>query len=131
MEGIGWPHNLCSIHANDYIPSGGDPGRVGGGSYTNLRWDGNRDPTIQDDENIFGPAARDIKLDLQRNKCHTSWNLPNVLRGSNTYLADRIDGLITDTTLSLFTTIILPTGTLRMQTRRSREMCGLSMRAWN
>ena len=31
-----------------------------------------------------------------------------MLRGSNTYLADRIDGLITDTTSSPFTTIILP-----------------------
>ena len=62
----------------------------------------------QDYENIFGPAARDIKLDLQRNKRHARWHLPDALRGSNPYLADRIDGLITDTTSSPFTTMILP-----------------------
>ena len=63
---------------------------------------------MQDYENIFGPAARDIKQDLQRNKRHARWHLPDVLRGSNTFLADRIDGLITDTTSSPFTTVILP-----------------------
>jgi hypothetical protein len=108
MEGIGGPQSLRSIHTNDYVPGGGDPGRVGGGTYTNPRGDGNRDPTIQDYENIFGPAARDIKLDMQRHKRHARWHLPDVLRGSNPYLADRIDGLITDTTSSPFTTIILP-----------------------
>jgi hypothetical protein len=34
--------------------------------------------------------------------------LPDALKGSNPYLADRIDGLITDTTASPFTTILLP-----------------------
>ncbi len=99
---------MRELNTYDYIPGGGDPGRVGGGTYTNPRGDGNRDPTIQDYENIFGPAARDIKTDLQRSKRHARWHLPDVLRGSNTYLADRIDGLITDTTSSPFTTIILP-----------------------
>jgi hypothetical protein len=99
---------MRSLNTYDYVPGGGDPGRVGGGTYTNPRGDGNRDPTIQDYENIFGPAARDIKMDMQRNKRHARWHLPDVLRGSNTYLADRIDGLITDTTSSPFTTVILP-----------------------
>ena len=47
-------------------------------------------------------------MDMQRGKRHARWHLPDVLRGSNTYLADRIDGLITDTTSSPFTTVILP-----------------------
>jgi hypothetical protein len=34
--------------------------------------------------------------------------LPDVLKGSNPFLADKIDGLITDTTSSPFTTKILP-----------------------
>ena len=86
----------------------GDPGMVGGGTYTNRGGTNRTDPTIQDYENIFGPAARDIKLDLQRNKRHSRWHLPDALKGSNPYLTDRIDGLITDTTASPFTTILLP-----------------------
>lgn len=76
----------------------------GGGTYTST----STQPTLQDYENIFGPAARDIKLDTQRNKRHSRWHLPDALRGSNPWLTDRIDGLITDTTASPFTTIILP-----------------------
>ena len=86
----------------------GDPGMVGGGTYTNRGGDGRNDPTIQDYENVFGPAARDIKLDLQRNKRHARWHLPDALKGANPYLTDRIDGLITDTVASPFTTILLP-----------------------
>jgi hypothetical protein len=59
-------------------------------------------------ENIFGPAARDIKFDSQRNKRHQRWHLPDALRGPNTFLTDRIDGLITDATSSPFTKTILP-----------------------
>ena len=37
----------------------GDPGRTGGGTYSMPGGGDNRkDPTIQDYENIFGPAAR-------------------------------------------------------------------------
>lgn len=108
MDGLGGPQSNRSLNEYGYVPGGGDPGRIGGGTYTNPRGDGNRDPTIQDYENIFGPAARDIKIDLQRNKRHARWHLPDALRGSNPYLADRIDGLITDTTSSPFTTVILP-----------------------
>jgi hypothetical protein len=85
----------------------GDPGAVGGGTYVNPG-DANRIPTIADYENIFGPAGRDVKLDMQRNKRHARWHLPDALRGYNLYLTDRIDGLITDTANSPFTSIILP-----------------------
>jgi hypothetical protein len=94
------------ISAPSYIGDG-DLGTVGGGTYTNpTTASGN--PTIQDYENIFGPAARDVKLDMQRNKRHARWHLPDALRGSNPWLTDQIDGLITDTTGSPFTTKILP-----------------------
>ena len=64
--------------------------------------------TMEQYENIFGPAARDIKLDNQRNKRHQRWHLPDVLHGPNNYLTDRVDGLITDATNSPFTRNILP-----------------------
>ena len=64
--------------------------------------------TVQNWESVFGPAARDIKQDPLRNKRHSRLHLPDALRGSNPYLADRIDGLITSTTASPFTTLILP-----------------------
>ena len=58
-------------------------------------------------ENIFGPAARDIKFDSHHNKGHQRWHLPDALRGPNTFLTDCIDCLITDTTSSPFTKTIL------------------------
>ena len=64
--------------------------------------------SLQQYENIFGPAARDIKFDNQRNKRHQRWHLPDVLKGHNQYLTDRVDGLITDATNSPFTRNILP-----------------------
>ena len=93
-----------SIPEPSYLPGNGNPGPLGGGTYT-----GNSlEPLQADWENIFGPAGRDIKLDHQRQKRHQRWHLPDVLRGPNNYLTDRIDGLITDTTSSPFTTVILP-----------------------
>jgi hypothetical protein len=59
-------------------------------------------------ENIFGPAVRDIKWDEQRHKRHQRWHLPDALKGSNSFLTDRVDGLITDATSSPFTKNILP-----------------------
>ena len=82
----------------------GDPGPHGGGTYTA---DGMQ-PTIEDYENVFGPAARDIKFDTQRSKRHQRWHLPDALTGPNPWLTDRVDGLITDATSSPFTTAILP-----------------------
>ena len=90
-------------HNPSYLPDA-NPGMQGGGTYTSA----SSDPTIQDYENIFGPSARDIKTDLQRFKRHGRWHLPDVLKGPNPWLTDRIDGLITDATNSPFTTRILP-----------------------
>ena len=82
----------------------GNPGPYGGGTLTGT----SMEPTIEDYENVFGPAARNIKEDSQRNKRHQRLHLPDALKGPNNYLADRIDGLITDATNSPFTTVILP-----------------------
>ena len=82
----------------------GDPGPQGGGTYTG---DSNEN-ILKMYENIFGPAGRDIKLDQQRHKRHQRWHLPDALKGSNQYLTDRVDGLITDSTNSPFTRNILP-----------------------
>jgi hypothetical protein len=86
-----------------YLPDA-DPGRHGGGTYTGH----SVEPTLEAYENIFGPSARDIKQDLQRFKRHGRWHLPDILKGPNQYLTDRIDGLITDATSSPFTSRILP-----------------------
>jgi hypothetical protein len=95
---------LRSVPAPSYLPGNGNAGIHGGGTYT-----GNSlEPQIGDWENIFGPAGRDVKTDQQRHKRHQRWHLPDVLKGPNSYLTDRVDGLITDTTNSPFTTIILP-----------------------
>lgn len=45
-----------SINAPSYIVDG-DPGISGGGTYT-APGDSKNNPTLQDYENIFGPAAR-------------------------------------------------------------------------
>jgi hypothetical protein len=84
--------------------SDADPGRFGGGTLTSQTVE----PTLEHYENIFGPSARDIKQDLQRFKRHGRWHLPDILKGPNQYLTDRIDGLITDATNSPFTSRILP-----------------------
>jgi len=76
----------------------------GGGMYNS----NTKHPTIEDYENIFGPAARDIKQDPERHRRRQRWHLPDALKGHNPWLADRIDGLITDTTNSPFTTYLLP-----------------------
>jgi hypothetical protein len=84
---------------------GGDPGPHGGGTYTGTE---THNDIVQQYENVFGPAARDIKFDTQRSKRHQRWHLPDALQGPNMWLTDRIDGLITDATNSPFTTAILP-----------------------
>jgi hypothetical protein len=86
-----------------YLPDA-DPGRFGGGTLTAH----SVEPTLEAYENIFGPSARDIKQDLQRFKRHGRWHLPDILKGPNQYLTDRVDGLITDATTSPFTSRILP-----------------------
>ena len=86
-----------------YLPDG-NPGQYGGGTYTGH----SNEPTIQDYENIFGPAGRDVKLDPNRSKRYSRLQLPQALQGPNVYLTDRIDGLISDATNSPFTSLILP-----------------------
>jgi hypothetical protein len=81
-----------------------DPGQYGGGT----AYSGDLQALMAGYENVFGPAAREIKFDSQRHKRHQWWHLPDVLKGSNSFLTDRIDGLITDATSSPFTKNILP-----------------------
>ena len=92
-----------SMNAPSHLPSNG-LSAIGGGTYTGT----SNEPLQADWEGIFGPAGRDVKLDHQRHKRHQRWHLPDVLKGPNTLLTDRIDGLISDTTNSPFTTVILP-----------------------
>jgi len=85
-------------------PGEGQPGDRGGNTITQA----NTGPTTEDWENIFGPAGRDAKFDVQRFRREGRLHLPSVLEGVNHYLTDKIDGLITDATNSPFTTVILP-----------------------
>lgn len=82
----------------------GDPGAQGGGTLQSS----DTNNLLRNYENVFGPAARDIKLDSQRHKRHQRWHLPDALKGVNSFLTDRVDGLITDATSSPFTKTILP-----------------------
>ena len=90
--------------SSNYLPNSEFNSNSGGKTYTSHQ----TEPTIADYENVFGPSARDIKDDLQRYKRHGRWHLPDILKGPNPWLADRVDGLITDATNSPFTTTILP-----------------------
>ena len=101
--------NVGSLHADRSAVEpafllSGDIGYSGGGT-TNS---GETQAMMSNYENVFGPAARDIKWDAQRHKRHQRWHLPEALKGSNSFLTDRIDGLITDATSSPFTKNILP-----------------------
>lgn len=82
----------------------GNMGPYGGGTLTGQ----SLDPMVEDYMNIFGPAGRDVKLDHQRHRRMGRLHLPDVLKGPNQYLTDRIDGLISDATNSPFTSVILP-----------------------
>ena len=99
----GGPHALRSQVEPAYLGTA-DPGYNGGG--TVLANDPQR--MMSNYENIFGPAVRDIKWDEQRHKRHQRWHLPDALKGTNSFLTDRVDGLITDSTSSPFTKNILP-----------------------
>ena len=97
------PHALRSMAAPEYLDNA-NPGFTGGGTVLPS------DPQtmMANYENIFGPAVRDIKWDEQRHKRHQRWHLPDALKGTNSFLTDRVDGLITDATSSPFTKNILP-----------------------
>lgn len=99
----GSSHAIRSTDGASILPNN-DPGNVGGGAYMGTA----QQPTIEDWENMFGPAGRDVKQDPQRSKRHQRWHLPDVLKGPNVFLTDRVDGLITDATSSPFTSLILP-----------------------
>jgi hypothetical protein len=66
---------------------------------------------MADLESIWGPVAREVKDDADRfqkiSRRHLT-NMPNALKGQQIYIADRIDGLITNATGSPFTSLILP-----------------------
>ena len=68
-------------------------------------------PTAADFASIWGPAALEMNLDKDRNRrisrLHMN-QLPNELQGRQIYIADRIDGLISSSTGSPFTSLILP-----------------------
>ena len=68
-------------------------------------------PTAADWASIWGPAAFDVNYDKDRNRrtsrMHLS-QLPQELQGRQIYIEDRIDGLISSSTGSPFTSIILP-----------------------
>jgi len=68
-------------------------------------------PTAADFASIWGPAAMDMNLDKDRNRrtsrMHLS-QLPQELQGRQIYIEDRIDGLISTSTGSPFTSLILP-----------------------
>ncbi|KAJ1465882.1 hypothetical protein T484DRAFT_1757105 [Baffinella frigidus] len=81
-----------------------DPGNQGGGTYMGA----GQQPSTEDFEDLFGPAGREVKQDPQRHKRHQRWHLPDVLKGTNSFLTDRVDGLISNATDSPFTSMILP-----------------------
>lgn len=101
---LGSTQHQRELAGNSYIPASGDGSMNGGNTYTAH----SLTPTIEDYERVFGPAARNIKDDPQRNKRHQRWHLPDALKGPNAWMADRVDGLISDANKSPFTTIILP-----------------------
>jgi hypothetical protein len=108
--GPGSSHEQRSISHPQYL-STADPGRGGGGTYNTLNNGTGSDSTenmLQQYENIFGPAARDIKFDSQRDKRRQRWHLPDILKGPNDYLTTRVDGLITNPKNSPYTGHILP-----------------------
>ena len=99
----GSTHELRSTDGAGILPNN-DPGNQGGGAYMGT----STTPSQADFENLFGPAGRDVQLDPQRHKRHQRWHLPDALKGTNSFLTDRVDGLISDATDSPFTSAILP-----------------------
>lgn len=80
------PHALRSMAAPEYLDNA-NPGYTGDGTVLPS------DPQtmMANYENILGPAVRDIKWDEQRHKRHQRWHLPDALKGTNSFLTDRVD----------------------------------------
>ena len=69
------------------------------------------EPTAADWASIWGPAALDVNFDKDRNRRTSRMHLsqiPKELQGRQIYIEDRIDGLISSSTGSPFTSLILP-----------------------
>jgi len=96
-------HATRSENGPSALPNN-DPGNQGGGALMGS----SQQPSQEDYENLFGPAGREVQTDPMRHKRHQRWHLPDVLKGTNNFLTDRIDGLISDATDSPFTSSILP-----------------------
>lgn len=96
--------NILPILTTQAAPRGTSHELISGAS-TNIA------PTIADFESIWGPVAREVKDDADRfqqiSRRHLT-NMPTPLQGQQIYIADRIDGLITGSTGSPFTSLILP-----------------------
>ena len=65
------------------------------------------EPALKAFQDIFGPQAAHV-WDDERFRRKKRPHLPDVLKGPNYFMQDRVDGLITDATNSPFTTVILP-----------------------
>ena len=95
------PSVLLEGHGN---PRGTAFDTISGASSSNA-------PTVEDWASIWGPAAFDVNFDKDRNRrtsrMHLS-QLPKELQGRQIYIEDRIDGLISSSTGSPFTSLILP-----------------------
>ena len=68
-------------------------------------------PTAADWASIWGPAAFDVNYDKDRNRRTSRMHLsqmPQELQGRQIYIEDRIDGLISSSTGSPYTSLILP-----------------------
>ena len=91
------------------LPGNGPSDNYGGNSYGAGGTNGViSTPSPADFEDLFGPAGREVKDDPLRHKRHQRWHLPDVLKGTNNFLTDRVDGLISNATDSPFTSSILP-----------------------
>ena len=96
--------NGSSLGGPLVLPENGPSGNYGGGTYGAV----STQPSLDDFEDLFGPAGREVKEDPLRHKRHQRWHLPDVLKGTNNFLTDRVDGLISNATDSPFTSMILP-----------------------
>ena len=87
------------LHGNA-VPRATNGERAAGVSSSN-------EPALKAFQDIFGPQASHV-WDDERFRRKKRPHLPDVLKGPNYFMQDRVDGLITDATNSPFTTVILP-----------------------
>jgi hypothetical protein len=95
------PGPILDGHA---VPRGTAFDTVAGASSSNA-------PTAADWASIWGPAAFDVNYDKDRNRRTSRMHLsqiPQELQGRQIYIEDRIDGLISSSTGSPYTSLILP-----------------------